>query len=79
MPQPRPLYDTWKEPNPANASHPWRVQLVGYVGQFDSEESAKRYIAGVEAYRAKFGTSSTSTQASRTNTSGIRTNKAPST
>lgn len=58
------LYDIWEEANADSQSSarfptvfvmPWRVQLVNYVGQFETKESAESFVASVKDYRKKNG------------------------
>ena len=47
------LYDIWEEKE--DLAMPWRVQLVNYIGYFDTEEQAKRYVESVQRERKKQG------------------------
>lgn len=47
------LFDKWEAEGLATMQ--WRVQLVGYIGQFPTEAAADRYIAAIKDYRKKFG------------------------
>lgn len=46
------LFDIWEKPG---VLVPWRMQLVGYVGQFTTKEAAEKYRDAVKDYRAKVG------------------------
>ena len=67
--QPR-LFDVWEVTDEMSVprSLPWRVQLVGYVGQFPTREDAEMYVTRVKEYRAKFGKTPTNMQEVRTGT-----------
>ena len=43
------LFDIWEVEE--LVEHPWRVQLVNYVGQFITKEAAERYVAAVKKAR----------------------------
>lgn len=47
----RELFDIWEVEE--LAEHPWRAQLVNYVGQFTTKGHAERYVAAVQAERAR--------------------------
>jgi hypothetical protein len=47
----RELYEIWEVEE--LVEHPWRLQLVNYVGQFLTKEHAERYAAAVKIERAK--------------------------
>jgi hypothetical protein len=47
----RELFDIWEVEE--LVEHPWRAQLVNYVGQFTTKEHAERYVAAVQAERAR--------------------------
>jgi hypothetical protein len=49
----RPLFEVWQVETPGPLS--WRAQLVGYVGNFESEEAAVKYVTSVKDYRERFG------------------------
>jgi hypothetical protein len=45
----RELFDIWEVEE--LVEHPWRVQLVNYVGQFPTKSAAERYVAAVKKAR----------------------------
>lgn len=49
------LFAIWEEPTPLKLSLPWRVQLIGHIGQFPTEIAAQRYVDAVIAEREKAG------------------------
>jgi hypothetical protein len=76
----RQLFDLWETPAEQLKAWemPWKVQLVGHVGQFQTKEAAERYVNLVKEYREKSARLQANTQANRKDTSDTRSGKAPS-
>ncbi len=47
----RPLYSVWKEEE--EQAHPWKAQLVNYVGNFATEALANSYAAYAKKHAAE--------------------------
>jgi len=45
----RELFEIWEEPG---TDHPWKAQLVNYVGSFLTQGHAERYVEAVKRHLA---------------------------
>ena len=63
----RALFEIWEEPSDVNLLW-WRVQLVNYIGHFESKDAAERFVATTKKAReqdAKAVTSGKTAQQNR--------------
>jgi hypothetical protein len=49
------IYDVWEDQNPRDKKYAWRAQMVNYVGEFKSQETADNFVAAVKKHREESG------------------------